>query len=799
MVDLDILRKRGIHDEALRAKLSSNPLTWKADGDEGLRLQMHNRHRSRIQEAMNRNFQDYRIYHALDTAWDTPFRQISPTLLGDFLEKDPNDEEVNSKIKEWGLTHMITQEVDQRTGKETGKKSFNLPMFFEVFVPLVKAYVTIRWAKIMNDRRLTPFFKYDPAKVTAINKLKCGVITDRVQVMSNQYGYYDVTKQAVLKMLHYSSCLQFVKEEWDQEEQLKYADETDVALKRLTEEGKECVVGDEIWHTTKEGIRYHLPHPTRFFSDLNHGNWTYNYDCGSEFAGYWNIRRYRDILNAGLWNGDAISIGPNSLVQDHRTFFASVYSACTLLMPVSSTKTNDGNTLLAQTGGGIGDLDKEKQLAYLYYGTDHLDQGVLVTEYFEKLNPKQNGLGDYDADVWFRFVVAGDNTTYMYATPLPYCPIVYYGYDADESRTNNASLSLECLPFQDHFGNTLSQILLTAKQNLANMTLVDTDILEPEAIKKMQGLGEQYFRFLNIFGFSGKKMQRLQARTMEAIQGHSLPKGNIAELTNVLNTILDVLERVLVMSSHEVAQAASHEQTREEVRNIAQSTSTRLLFTATPVDIAREAWKRQLYQGVMAYGDDDVYAHVPSDVPLTKEVITKLGFTFVDEDEHTTASDNHRAVRVDKKRTAIDLWTLASTRDGEDRANDSQMAQVMAMMARDLMANPITAQAIGPDQAIQIANQIAQLAGLPRDFILRNVNPQAGPEQAQAQAQQQLQQVVQIVLQQVNQNLQNELKPLLDHTMANSKDIALIIKAMGINVPNPATAGDTSQPQPPPG
>ena len=804
MIDLKILREEhGLTQENLKAWLSGNPLLWTATQSDGssdtqieMRKQLWNRVRSRIQEGMNRNFTDYRIYHALDKAWEVPFRQLSPTMLSDFLGQDPNTKEVYDQLQKWGLTHLVTQELDKRTGEATGKKVFDMPMFFEVYVPLVKAYVTIRWGSVMNDLDQDPFFDYVWAKLTTPNRLKCSAITDRVQVMSNQYGYYDVVKQAVLKMLHYSWCFQYPMESWHSEQQMKYADELDVANKIENENGEPCSKGDIIRITTREGLRYHHPHPTRFYRDLNHGAWTYNYDCGAEFGGYWQIRRYRDVVNSPFWNKEQISIGPNSLVEDHRTFFASVYSACTLNVPVVPTQTKDGNALLATVGGGIGEMDRERAVSYLYYGTDHLDQGVLITEHFEKLIPNQNGLGSYDCPVWFRFVVAGDNTTFLYAEPLPYVPITYYGYDADESRTMNSSMSLEVLPFQDQFGNVLSQILLTAKQNLANVTFIDTDQVDKKTIDVIKNLGERFFRSLNIMGFSGKQAVRSQNRIQDAVQAHTFPKGNTAELMNVLKTILDILERVLVMSSQEMAQAASHEQTREEIRVVDASKSTRKQFTAKPVAIARESMKRQIYCGLMAFADPFFYSHIPSDLPLTKEVLESMGFTYADPEEHRAPNDRHHRVKVELKKTAIDLWQLASTRDGQDRPNDAAMAQVMAQMALQLLSNPLTAQAIGASQAIMIANQIAQLSGLPRDFKLQDMS-----SDNQAAAQQQLQQVSQAVLQQVGQ----EITPLLEITKKNAADIAALARMIGANLPaNPANDSTPTNPPtpsaaPPPG
>ena len=49
---------------------------------------MRNRIRSRIQEGLNRNLNEGRHYYALDQAWDTPFRQVTPTLLQSLMDKN---------------------------------------------------------------------------------------------------------------------------------------------------------------------------------------------------------------------------------------------------------------------------------------------------------------------------------------------------------------------------------------------------------------------------------------------------------------------------------------------------------------------------------------------------------------------------------------------------------------------------------------------------------------------------------------------------------------------------------------
>lgn len=798
MVDLSCLEKHGLTAANLEKWLAIDPLNVptgdindpdKEVAAEARRGRMMNRHRSRTQEGMSRNFLNYKVFHALDKAWDTPLRQVTPTLIQEFIGQDPNQESVYKAFQDWGMTSLISEVPDTKTGKPV--KTMNLPTFFNVFVPLVRSYVTIRWAKIMNDRRLTPFFKYEPVDQTTVMNLLCKALTDRVQVMSTQYGYYDVMKQAVLKMLHYSFCLLFPKSEWDYTDTRKYADEIDVLTGHKKENGEPASLNDEIKVTAREGMAYFPPHPSRTFYDLAHDPGTFNHGYGCEFAGYWRIARAREIQNGNYWNKDKIALGSADLISNNRLFFTSVYSACTLTIPIRpQPKSQDSAAAAAGFGLGAGQNDRERELANLYYGTEHGDQGVLLTEYWERLIPVDNGLGDYDCPVWFRFVLAGDGCTYLYAAPVPYDPILYFGYDADGSRTQNSSLSLEILPFQDHFSNMLTQILLTCKQNLANLTFIDEDQLmtgDPnqrqgarDTIDQIRNLGEGYYRFLNIFGYSSKKATRLQAGNRgvpDVVQSFNFPRGNVAEMSSVLRTILEILERVLVMSSQEIAQAASHELRVDEVRNIAQSTSSRLQFTAIPVDIAGEAWKRQLYEGLMQFGDEDFWVHLPSDIPLTQEQLSKMGFT-VHKKEEINKKDRMVRYRVKKSAlSALPIWALASTREGNDRIDQSKIAQSMALIMQAAAANPLTLNAIGADQFIEMLNQICKLMGLPRDFKLQNATP-AGPspeEQAAAQQQQQqeIKAMVDMVVKIVNGEMQKELMPLLDATKQLGQQMAL--------------------------
>ncbi len=796
MVDIKLLRELGITQEFLKSRLS--PITVTSSGtredltapkDEQEKVNAwFNRLRSRNDTGMTRSFSDWQWTYMIDKAWETPFTQFHPRLFG-ALEGGQEQEacHILSGLNLGGLVESST--VD---GKQCLK--FNEDKF-RLLVGLVRSYTTIRWAKIVNDRRLTPFMKYEPAKSMAVQKAQCELLTDRVSVMSNQYSYFDVMKQQVLKMLQYGTAIKFIKEQWHSEEQIRYATKADIAGKKpklgsVTETnltGTPCEDGDKVEYVEREGLRYDIPHISRVFRDLAHPLYTLNSDSGTSYLGYWQVVPYRDIRTGGFWNVDKVTFGNESIIQTNKAFFETVYTACRMEIPCinrnPATGTNN-DTQVAQ----INDC----------YNTSLDDKGVVLTNYFEKIIPSECGLGNYDHPVWFRFVLAGEARTVLYACPLPSAPATYMGYDADESRLKNASLAMEILPYQYQFENLLQQVIESCKQNLANFTMINTDVMDDNQIKAINGIGAMLWKKLNLFGTSFKKLTKIFNRgsgstSQDLGLSLSLPKANIAELVNVLKTVLDVLERVLVMSSHEVAQAASHEQTREEVKNIAQSTSSRLTFTATPVDLERDAWKRQIYAYLMTYGDDDFYGTIPAEGQITKEQLTAMGFTFVDNDA-MVGKDKFIRVRANKKNLlALPLYEFASTKDGEDRSSDSQAAVVMSQFFQNVMANPMLATAIGPDQAIFWANHIAHLAGVDRDMNLRNVG--GTPEAQQAQAQEQLKQVIEIVMKQVDGQMQKALTPMLEELNTIKTEVGMLMQLTGAAPPHP---NDPSQPPPAP-
>ena len=725
MIDLNVLNKRGVTTDSLKKIFGGED---RDVPDEAMPLL--DKIRDRIDDGLHWCIKNHKIYHALDLAWDAPFKQVSPTLANSILNKDLDEETVTNAVHDWGLTSML-EDVEDSKGT---RKSLNIPVFFNVFVPIVRSYVTIRWARMYNDRRQYPLFKYEMGKHTTVNKLREEIITDRVQAITNSYGYNEVLKQSIFQMLHYGWCMQFPQEEWHSEKQVSINSN-----------------GEEEERYVREGIRYHMPHPSRTFFDQAHRPTTFNTDSGCTFAGYWRIMRYGDIrTNKMFWNTDKINYGKTTdLLQSAKTYLELV-SPCTMEFP--------------STSKGVGLLDREKELDR-YYSKAEDDKAVLVTEYFEKIIPSEYGLGDYDYPVWFRFCLANDDTI-LHAAPIPYCPVVYYAYDPDEGRSLNASLSMEIVPFQDQIGNLLTQYLLSVKQNLANITFVDTDQVSGDVISRLQNWGEKLFRTLNFLPFSSRQQKFAQTDVREAFNSVRFTSLDTNGIVGAMRQVIDMLERLLVISAQEIAQVASHEQTAEEVRTIASTTTTRLAFTATGVDDAMNAWKEQLYKGLMAYGEDEVYATINSQ--NTVDALNELGFTVTEKDD-----DRSGSVRVKGQKTALDLETIGSYRDALDRVSDGAMANALSQLYQVIIGDQEVRQSIGVDQVLDVINQMGQMMGLPKDFKLQKISDSGSPEQ-----QEQMVQIAEQIKASIMEEVGGAIQPLSENTQQNPQAISQIWDAL---------------------
>lgn len=710
MVDIPLIEKRGGSIEELRKKFT-------AETPDSKIKELVDLNAYRIDDGINQNLHNARLWYAIDRAFDVSERQVTHTLVEGMLDAGMNGESVMDAMKTWGISHQLNGMLSPLTDSDGNAKrdsqgrelmKLDLPTFFNIFVPLVAAYVKIRWSKLFGDRDIYPLYKYEPVAQTTENRLRCEIITSRIQRMAQEMGYREDERQSILQMLKYGVCLNFPSEPFHKEKQL-YLE-----------------ASGEVERVVKEGVRFEIPHPSRVFYDLNSRLSTANTDTGTEYAGYWDVIRYKDVKNnKELWNTGDIQFKYGSWVDK----IAAVWRE---LSPCSMRHFPTPSSSSSQSG------DNERTKEAYRYSQHHLDQGVTRVCMFQKLVPSEWNLFNYDNPVWMRFIHAGSHTV-CHATPLAYCPLVAYLYDADLGKARQSSLALELLPFQDQLSNLLSQYILTVKQNLGRAVFWNTDQVDQKDIDAVKNLGEKQYRGTVWIPYSKRELSWQQGSEREAFTPLQFPKGDSVEIAGAIAQLLSMMERVLGYSAQEVGVPATHEQTAQEVQIIALNTSNRLELTGSFIDSAIKARKKLLYEAFMAYSDDEVMADV-AEVDDTKEAKLKsLGFT-VDDPESRGAKAGIRGAK-----SSLRIDGFSSDREGADRVVDAKLAAVMVQTFQSIFANPVLAQAAGLDQLVDLFNQVLVYSGAPKDFRIKIEKPaqQGGTPEQQAQAQQQQMESVQ--------------------------------------------------------
>jgi len=717
MVDMRLLKSRGISSGSYRRIFSGPAINYPP------RIQrLANLISNRAKWGIKMNLKEWRSYAAIDVAYDTPFNQTTPTLIQNILAQQMTVEETREALKAWGLKDDdLWMKVEMPNG--SFKLVPNPPVFFQIFVPLVKAYVTIRLAKIFNERNLSPLLKYQPLKQTARNRVLCEIITDLVNTISTCYGYSSVLRQAVQQMLKYGVMLTFPYEEWHCEKQVVFDDD-----------------GNEATVTDREGLRYYIPHPTRMYYDLIYPLTTINSDTGVRWLGHWSVQTYGEILdNRKYWNRRSIFSGTNWFLPEYDStrYFQEIYPCA--MAPAFTARF------------GISPPKREDQAAW--YNNGDRDQAIFLTQHYEKLVPSEWGLGKYNEDnqlessydypVWHRFVLAGDNTI-IYAEPMAYTPSWFMGYHYDAQAGRQSSLGLEAIPWQDHVGNILSQIILTAKQNLANVTFYDNQIVDKDDVEKLKNLGEMMYRGMNFVSYDSLLLQRAGLTAEKAFIPVRLEKQSIVELLQALPMALNIMERVLQISAQEVGSAASHQQSKAEIMQIGGASTNGATFTASTVDEGIDAWKRQLFSAARAYADTNITAQVSADIENLDKHLVDLGFTVVHRDTET--------VLVRGKKNSLRLEGFAASNKGPDQAEDQQVAQAIFTTAGIVANNAALIQAVGAKNILALLENAARLSGAPRDFKL-SMPPQGENGEVSPAVQQAIQQAIQSAMQAVGEKI----------------------------------------------
>lgn len=706
MVNIELIKKRGGDSKSLKAKFDKKNIEVGGKIEELVRLTA-----GRINDGLQGNFRDAKIWWAIDRAYDINQRQVPYTLVNGFLDKRPStNTEIYKAAADWGIDKLLTPLCNSDGTPKCSPGGdpllkLDLPTFFQIYVPVVQAYHKIRVAKLFGDRDRDPLYNYEPLRLTMKDRLKCEIINARIQRQATDMGYRADERQSIHQSTLYGHCLNFPMEDWWTE-------------KQLDEKSKERVI--------REGIRNAIPHPGRTFYDYGHRLSTLNSDTGVQWDGYWDIVRWGEMLAQKdyYWNLDKVgaTYGKYSWLKSDGWRIYQELFPCRFAFPNLSERK------------GAGEQDRIERANY-YLTEDH-DTGIVQAVIFQKLVPSDWGLYDYDYPVWHRFVMAAEDTV-VWCSPLGYNPGIAYMYDHDQGRAFNSSLGLELLPWQDMMSNYLTQLLISVKQNLANVIFWNKDLLDDKYVELIDNLGEKMYRKTNFIPFSRQEWSWQKQTERDVFYRVDMPKHNTQEVLMAINTMLMVMERMLGYTPEEVGGRSSAEESATAAGIRETHRGIRIGFTGSFIDEARHARKRQLYDAMMNYSDDKIFAEI-ADMSEAKEAdLKEMGFEI-----EYPAKGEHTKAGITGDKASLTLDGFAFERDVSTHGLDSQVAAAMIQTFQAIFTNPAMVEQIGVPQLIDLFNQMLYYAGLPKDFRLRLDNTKKSPVQQQTEVIQGLQQQV---------------------------------------------------------
>jgi len=686
------------------------------------------RWRARAQQGRDNNLENYKLYAAIDAAWDAGFRQTAQTLIGLIRDLSESSGEDSSAAMEtarrWGFTHLITDEKDPKTGKPTGKKLLSLPVMHGVILSLPRAFTLMRVSRITTERLQVPLMRFDPAYMTDDNQLNCEIATQRVETGNREFGYAETFAEAVQAAAMYGQQIMLVAEEWITEndvfdEKIQDIDPTTGGPAVDPNTGE--VLPPRVIAKTKvgkEGLRYVLPHPSRSYIDIDWPAWTFNHDSGVAFLGYWRVTTFKAIRsNTAYWNRDRIT--RSSMMADPRwsTYFQT---------------TGNRQMSVPYSTNWFSTADREQQLdkATAFYSAAQDDQPVWVTEHFEKINPRVDfdDPSMPDAEIWFRIVLASDDTP-IYVTALVERPGCVWLYEPIGSRSLQSSLMIELMPYGDMGTNLLTQALISAEQNLANLTFFDKDVIDPVDLRStVENPNRKFFRKLVFKEFSGRKLLRQQADIKSVFQSFRFPQLDVSSHLSLLHELVSFMQRAVGMSEQEVGSTASHEQSAEEIRTIHTATGHRAEYVASWIDFSFEAWKRQMFAYYTQYSTIDAYAFLGGD---NAQRVIDAGYVV------EKVGQNGILVRAPMRGMRVEHF--AAQRDGPNRIPWVSIGGQMLAFLNGIMGSPLV-QVVPPQQLADLVNEGLEALQFPRSFRLRiPPTPESGvPQVMQEYIQEQL-------------------------------------------------------------
>lgn len=697
MVHKKVLELTGSTNERLRTIF-----TDRSDATETgkIRKRIEDRIMSRVQDGWVDCLKNAKLYQAIDMAWDsTPIQQetlpllmfaqgkIDLSALAKAADKAPDGSALRTCVRK-----------ASEGGKDVLKVS--LPRLYEVSINLIRSYVTRRLAaQTARFSNLWPYFRYEPRGTDLVAKLRGDALSQRVDIMADQYNYRHFFPQTYRHMFLYAHSIIFPRCGWDVETGWKI---------KSNNAGSEPTEADLESYVIREGVDYIAPHPSRVYSDRSAPLPNINTDNGPKFIGHYNIVPWRDIKNGPYYNVDHVTTGDAwaGLVEANAAYFSYYFDPKVIKFPDLKDAAS-GN----ERTGRIG-----------VYGASELDKGVVVTEHFEQINPHAEGISKLNQNVWVRFTVAGDGTV-IGAEFLPSIPAVYGGMNENDDRLVNNSMAMELMPFQDQLTNLFSQMLMNIRAGLIQIWAIDKDALESD-MKDYIEAGMKVKDFYvepKAFFYSGSKLQDLGVAgpnqgprsLINIIQANM--QTSIDESMKAITELLNMADRLMVLSPNEIGQPNPREVSAKEVTEISATTNAIASFISDGIDEQRSAVKKMLYESYICCSTQEF--RVPVIGRYLSDTVRAAGLKIENDSADKNAVVPLKTQVIGKPSDLVYDYYFDS-RDGAERPVNSQSAQVLAQLLGQVIQVPELAQSLGKERIFEMWNEIFRLSGAAYDLNL---------------------------------------------------------------------------------
>jgi hypothetical protein len=682
MVHPDILKQTNTTQARLR-----EVFTCKKDGkDARIKERLTDLIRSRVHEGIYHSCKNHSLYLSVDLAWDSlPINKFTVPLL-QYAQGKINIQQCSEKLEgiDPDLKDKFVEYDDEGTVKD-----INLMRLYEVSVSLIRSYVTRRVAaQTSRFTNLYPYFRYEARGTDIPSKIRAEVLSQRVEIMSEQFGYRHVFEQSIRHMFMYGYSLLFPAEPWTRE--VQWRDGEDGELESFVE---------------KEGINFVAPHPTRTFFDNSAPLAAVNTNLGPQWLGYWDIVRYSEVRdNPGYWNMNEIAYtnSLHGLVNSYKDFFDYYFDGSVMSFPKKTDWFPFQNDRTSQKG--------------LYAGEDE-DKAMFLSTIYMKLNPKAEGLGDYPFDVWLKCVVASDETV-IYAEWMPSIPAIYGGINQNDDRMANCSFAHDLMPYQDQMNNIVYSMLHHMKVSMFKILTIDQDALDEDVKEYLQAslAEDNFYQKPKAMFYSGAKAADLGIDTKNIINvvdvSQELQQG-ISMSLNALFQLLNLVERLMILSPQELGQAAEREISATEVSEIANSTNTIYSFISEGIDEMRGACKKMIYDHLVTCSTTEF--NVPIKSRFSLKTITEAGLEIEDTGDQDELPKGRNIIGNPSNLVHEYLF---SGRDGAERSRDTQAAQTLTQLFSQILGMGEIAQALGKERIFGILNEIFRMSGAGYDLHL---------------------------------------------------------------------------------